>query len=208
MAICFFFFARNEFQIGGIIMDLKAALEEYKPTIEDRYKSYVTSMLENLKKLFGPKLQGVANSKYYSVYESIRGNIKLVKENENDYRPSAIGEYFIDEDRINRGATLYAERTIESWLGKIQSKMGDLADAKVHRLNDMRFEIEGARNGRSVRIDQDMIINQSSKGKLFNQFPARIYVDGKFFSEAKYKELWADEESKEVKKPSRPKMGM
>lgn len=189
-------------------MDLKAALDEYKPNIEDRYKDYVRGVLEDLKKWFGPKLSGVANSKHYSVYSDVARNFKLVQEDERDYRPSAKGEYFVDEERLNRNAAQYAEQTIESWLGKIQSKMGDLSDAKVHRLNDMRFEIEGTKNGRSVRIDQDMIINQSSKGKLFNQFPARIYVDGKFFSEAKYKELWVDEEPKEAKKQSRPKMGM
>jgi hypothetical protein len=32
-----------------------------------------------------------------------------------------------------------------------------------------------------------MIMNVSSRGTLFNQFPARIYVDGKFTSEAKFK---------------------
>lgn len=189
-------------------MDLKTALEEYKPNIEDRYKNYVNNMFENLKQLFGPKFQGVANSKYYAVYEEIRGNLKLVKENEHDFRPSAKGEYFIDGERLARNATLYAERTIASWFGKIQSKIGDLENAKVHRLNYMRFEIEGSKNGDSVRIDQDMIINQSSKGRLFNQFPARIYVNGKFVSEAKYKTMWDKLAPAEDKKPSRPRMGM
>jgi hypothetical protein len=34
-----------------------------------------------------------------------------------------------------------------------------------------------------------MIINVSPKGKLFNQFPARIYVNGKFTSAAAYAKL-------------------
>jgi hypothetical protein len=188
-------------------MDLKAALDEYKPQIEDRYKAYVTAVFENLKKLFGPRFNGVANSKHYFVYSDVVGNFKLVKEDERDYRPSA-GEYFIDDERLARNAVKYAEATVESWLGKINSKIGDLEDAKVHRLNDMRFEIEGTKHGHSVRIDQDMIINQSSKGKLFNQFPARIYVDGKFFPETKYKAMCAESEPKEEKKASRPRMGM
>lgn len=38
-----------------------------------------------------------------------------------------------------------------------------------------------------VRIEQSVILNVSSKGKVSNQFPARIYVAGKFVSEAKFK---------------------
>lgn len=207
MAGCFFSFGPKKTLIEGNNMDLKAALEEYKPNIEGRYKNYVNNVFENLKRLFGPKFQGVANSHHYAVYSDVRGNFKLVKENENDFRPSA-GEYFIDEERLNRNAAAYAERTIESWLGKIQSKIGDLEDAKIYRLDDMRFEISGSKQGKSVQIDQDMIINQSSKGRLFNQFPARIYVNGKFTSEAKYKAMWDEPAPAEEKKPSRPRMGM
>jgi hypothetical protein len=188
-------------------MDLKVALDEYKPHIEDRYKNYVTAVFENLKKMFGPKFSGVANSKHYFVYSDVNQNFKLVKEDENDYRPSA-GEYFIDDERLARNAALYADATVESWLGKIQSKIGDLEEAQVHRLDGMRFEIAGFKNGKSVRIDQDMIINQSSKGKLFNQFPARIYVNGKFTPETKYKAMWEESAPAEEKKPARPKMGM
>ena len=192
-------------------MDLRRALTEYRPNIEERYRSYVKDMLEHLKAIFGPKLQGVANSKYYVSYSEVRVNFKLVMEDERDLRPSAKGEFIIDEDRLNRNALLYADQTIERWLAKIESKVGDLEDAKVHRLSDMRFEIEGIKNGHSVRIDQDMIVNQSAKGKLFNQFPARIYVDGKLTPESKYIKMWEEQEVQQTEGPAKKtrfKIGM
>lgn len=37
---------------------------------------------------------------------------------------------------------------------------------------------------------QDRIFNVISKGTLYNQWPARIYIDGKRISEAAYKRLF------------------
>ena len=36
-----------------------------------------------------------------------------------------------DVKKIARNAALYADATVESWLGKIQSKIGDLEEAQV-----------------------------------------------------------------------------
>jgi hypothetical protein len=59
----------------------------------------------------------------------------------------------------------------------------------VRALDGARFRIVGIKNDRSICIEQDRIVNVSPKGTLFNQFPARIYVNGKFTSAAAYAKL-------------------
>lgn len=84
-----------------------------------------------------------------------------------------------------------ADDVVAVWANKVQAKMGELDDATVHYVSGTAFRITGTRGGRKVTIEQHMIINVSRLGRLFNQWPSRIYVDGQFTSEAKYKKMFA-----------------
>lgn len=87
----------------------------------------------------------------------------------------------------------YANREVDEMFAAIKVKMlekaGEIESPKVEDLSHYQFAITGQMKGRTVRIEQDIIINRSANGKAFNQFPARIYVDGKFTSEADYKTM-------------------
>lgn len=78
-----------------------------------------------------------------------------------------------------------AEEAALAWYHKAVAKLGDVSDAAVSGAG-ARIRIAGKRAGRVVILDQEMIVNVSVKGKLFNQFPARLYVDGKFVPAGEY----------------------
>lgn len=166
-------------------MNLKEQLEAYKPTLEEAYRQTVTSRLNHLKSQYGNDLRGksdgnsLTNSKAYSAWERIRPLTNR----------AADGTVVLDPVAVTAGAEAYAAGTIEAWHGKITEKVQQLDNATVHHLDGNNFGITGYRDGQHVSIHQHMIINRSSQGTPFNQWPARIYVDGKATSEAEYKKL-------------------
>lgn len=167
--------------------DLRAALELCKPTLVERYESAIRSQFQGMVELHGPSLRGIHNCWQYA---RAWGNAVACYATaiERDWR-NAVTVYGLDDAKLAAGAEEYAAASLESWLGKIEGKLGELTDAKVRHLDGATFRITGMRNGHEVEIIQTMIVNVSSKGTLYNQFPARIYVDGKATSEAKYKKL-------------------
>lgn len=159
--------------------------ESYKPKIVDRYKSMVTYQFNHIKEALGPECKGASmHHRYFKMWnETVRPNVKRI----NIDRFCIGGEYVIDEEKLNINATQYAEETLEAWEYKINSKLIGTTDLEVKYLDGFRFVITGKRDNNKISIEQDMIVNVSSRGKLFNQYPSRIYIDGKFISEAKYK---------------------
>ena len=80
-----------------------------------------------------------------------------------------------------------AARNADAVIAECVAKVCDLDAVAVHDFYGyQRFTITGTRNGHSVVLDQQMIINVSPKGKLFNQYPARITVDGKAVPAAQF----------------------
>jgi hypothetical protein len=164
--------------------NIASALESFRPELETRMINFVHHTLERLVRVYGPALRGVVNSRDYNVYaNSVRPVTRRVGVGSvND--PVEINEAY-----LAKRAAEYAEATVASWAAKIEAKLNGLNDAEVIRGQGASFTLRGTKNGRRIVIDQDMIVNCSSKGTLFNQFPARIYVDGKFMSAAKYAAL-------------------
>ena len=97
--------------------------------------------------------------------------------------------YTLNNDRVKQYAALYGESATGEIIAKIGYKVGELDDGKVHHISGARFSINGKSGAHLVNINQEMIVNVSVKGRLFNQFPARIYVDGKFMSAADFDKL-------------------
>jgi hypothetical protein len=157
-------------------MTIRPALEAFAPELAAQFAGFATNRIERLIEQFGLGLKGIANSGQYKSYEAVAGLFDRYT-----------GE--IRADRIEAAADAYAVTTIEAWAAKIDQKVGDLTDASVQALDGARFRITGTKGDRRVVIEQDRIINVSPKGTLFNQFPARIYVDGKFTSAAAYAKL-------------------
>lgn len=170
--------------------NLREQLEAYKATLAAQYVEQATATFARFKATYGPDLRGkgpdgytLNNGKYGKVWDKYRGMTQRDANNEVhllDYAVKDAGER-------------YAEATVEAWHDKIIGKVKDLQNTTVHRLNGYIFIITGERDGKKITIEQNMIINRSTNGLLFNQFPSRIYVDGKFHSEAAYKKVTGDD---------------
>ena len=175
------------------VLGLRAALEAAKPDVAASYARIVRSTFDRMVADLGPSLKNVGNDWTWARVH--RNTVALNLGREQIDRPDRPGRpdtrYFIDEERLSRNAAMFADAAVETWEGKIAGKLGELEDAEVRRMDGARFNITGSRDGRTVRIQQEMIINVSSQGKPFNQFPARIYVDGKFTSEKAYQKMFA-----------------
>ncbi|CAB4130718.1 hypothetical protein UFOVP122_22 [uncultured Caudovirales phage] len=164
---------------------LTAALEAIRPELADRYARQVRAAFTGMVAAHGPALTGIYNSwTFVRTFRSLVAPVLAARHRVGD-------DYAIDEAKLAKAAADYAEAAVAQWKDKIEGKLGDLTEATVISMAGARFGIKGTRAGHDVWIEQDMIVKSSTKGLLFNQFPARIYLDGKFTSEAKYKKLFA-----------------
>ena len=166
--------------------DLTAALDTIRPVLADRYANQVRRAFAVMVEVHGADLRGIHNS--WDFARTYRGLVASVLTWTGHGAHSTCA---IDETKLAKVAAAYAEAAVAQWKDKIEGKLGDLTEVNVVRMAGACFGIKGSRAGRNVWIEQDVIMKSSTKGLLFNQFPARIYVDGKFTSEAKYKAAFA-----------------
>lgn len=164
--------------------NITAALTAIRPQIAGRYVRMVRAEYDAMVEALGPELKGVYNSWEYA--RSFRALVAPVLRSSS----ALDGSSTIDEDRLANLALAYATTATLKWEEKITAKLGDLKDVVIKHFHGCNFLISGTRNGHFVAIDQDVILKRSVRGLLFNQFPARIYVDGKFTSEKKYHEMF------------------
>ena len=145
-------------------------VEVFKGQIERSVRAQFAELVAR----FGESIKGVANSRQYSVWREI---VSPCCEREGN-RPGA--KVIINDEYIARYANKLSDEMADEILAKVNTKAGELSDGKVNRVSGANFVITGKKGDRFVRIEQNQIINVSVKGKLFNQYPSRIYVDGKF----------------------------
>jgi hypothetical protein len=96
-----------------------------------------------------------------------------------------------NEEYLTKIAYEYAEAQVAAFTSKLEGKLGDLENVKLVDLNlgMFTFKITGIYSGRKVVVEQQVVFKVSNLGNPFCQWPARIYVDGKFHSEKAFKEL-------------------
>lgn len=95
----------------------------------------------------------------------------------------------LSEEKLVIFADTVAENMADEVRYKVNTKCGELVDGKIVHIGGASFRITGTKNGKEVLIEQHQIINVSCKGKLFNQYPARIYVNGSFVSAASFRKI-------------------
>ncbi len=157
--------------------NLKAELIEVFAKQIDRS---VRATFASLVAKFGPTVSGVANSRQYRVWsETVRPCCDRAGNRVTD-------AYSLNEERLARFAAALSADLADEVLAKVDAKVGELDTPNVARVSGANFIITGTKSGRAVRIEQNQIINVSVKGKLFNQYPSRIYVDGKFTPATKF----------------------
>lgn len=97
----------------------------------------------------------------------------------------------VNEERLDRIAQQFADAQVDGFIYKLEAKIGHLENVVLSLGNNREFVITGTHNGMHVRVDQQCVFKVSSKGTFFLQWPARIYVDGKFTPEKAFKALAA-----------------
>lgn len=115
------------------------------------------------------------------MFESV---IRCLNSEQEDYRSPVI--YSLCEETLAKNADDWAHAQVDGMVAKTVGKIGDLDDVayRFHGYGD--FNINGTINGKKVRVDQQTVIKQSSKGTIFAQFPMRLYVEGQFTPAKKY----------------------
>jgi len=167
---------------------IDAALEAYRPVLEAQYIRTVTNVYERMRKDLGINLDNVYNdARWCRTFNSMVRNNVTALQYEAGAPKRVIKEKALDTAKLSTNASNYSAEIVEAWASKIVSKLGSLDYVQVRRLDGCSFCITGEVRGHSVVLNQQIIINVSNRGTLFNQFPSRIYVDGKFMSEADYK---------------------
>lgn len=163
--------------------ELTAALEAHAPRFAEYYREQTSRLFDRLTKEYGPALRGIYNSGesyYMAVVQQITDRAKSSSFNE---------PYTLNEEKLAAYADKAAKELVTAWIGKIEQKVGELDSPEVCHVNGYAYLITGTRDGHHVSINQNMIVNVSKHGLLFNQFPARITVDGKKISAAAYAKM-------------------
>ena len=195
---------------------LRKELEKQIPEIAEQYISNVESFLNYLKYTYGDCIYCEEEAKNKDGYYISARAHESSKEKFRNYEGRGIfvnlnppedptkGRYFYGKEEykkrcqnfkwiLNKEALMpealdYAKDAVRKWEMKIMEKLGDLEEIKVPYHTDCGFIVCGKRNGQDVAISQQMILNvRYETYTFFNQFPARIYVDGKSMSASAYK---------------------
>lgn len=152
-----------------------AAVDAHKPELEKDYIKYITDTYNRLVEHYGGDFEGIHKERRNKFFDNTLVPVMTKKK--------------LDQQKLKEKAQQYAQNVGEAMKGKIMVKAGDLDNPEIKSMNGYGFIVTGEYKGKSVRIEQQIIVNQSVRGTLFNQFPARIRYDGKGISEAAYKTL-------------------
>lgn len=140
----------------------------------------------------GPTLERVYDHRLWSdVWRKSRISA-VVRRYTRRYNEPVADAVFL-EDKAREITHAQAQATMDALFAKLVHKVGALDDLETEG-HVSHFNLMGTRAGHRIRIEQNIIVNVSSKGTVFNQFPSRIYVDGQFKSEADYKRMFGDPE--------------
>ncbi len=165
---------------------LKESMLMYAPALSADYEDYVRRQFKAIIGDLGPELKGVySSSRWARPFQAIRDSIH------QEVAPSGrTSTYSLDNTKLKHNAKRYGEQVSLEWYGKLREKLGELENVAVsppNRGGDV--VVTGEHKGDKVRIDQQRIFKVSQLGTPFHQFPARIYVNDKFMSEAAYKKV-------------------
>lgn len=166
------------------IDNLIAALEAAKPELAADYRKFYARQVERLIEKTGGKVRRMSyNSPDYDLYQSCS---QFIRYDGTSMASLAVG---VNVSWLEKKAAEYADAVVDSHAAKLRKKLGDLTDVQVDRVTGAEFVIRGMLGDRRVRVEQTQIGKVSNRGTFFHQWPARIYVDGKFTPEVAFKKL-------------------
>lgn len=179
------------------IQQIAQEFDNMIPVIADNFESVVGTMLNTILSTYGSEVSGpisTLTSKFSqdaAIWRQFRSVVDVVDVNgvkSTKYR-AAGNKYVINSVKLNTVALKYARFEVEKFKCKLVNKLVDLTDISDLNIQGNEFSFNAKLNDYNVRVEQTTVLKTSNKGKLFNQWPCRIYVNDKFMSEAKFKEL-------------------
>ncbi len=153
------------------------AVMAHKPFLVADYKQWITGLHERMLNALGTDKAQWKKSPRYKGWKNTYDNLLAPVMNGTELNASA----------LSTAATQYADAVAEGMAAKITGKAGDLQDPTIKHLDGHHFVVHGTMHGKPVSIWQNVIVNVSKLGTVFNQWPARIRYDGKAVSEAEFK---------------------
>lgn len=179
---------KRERQIA-INAPLRAAFEAQAPKIADDYVRWVDRLFVRMAERFP---QGIPAWPELSVH---RPTARTIRETLGPACDIVYGEgpatLRLSDARLRQIADYYGASVALEWFYKTNAKLGALDDARLECDSGGDVIVSGTRAGKSVRMVQQRVLKQSPRGRLFHQFPSRLYVDGQFTPEAEYRKLFA-----------------
>jgi len=175
--------------------NIKSALEAEKVNAAAEFEKYIREYWAAFVAEFGDDTWALdkwsydftSRGEYFSRRRRVvYGFMRAHKTTEDYFGPSI---QVLDEAAVAKAAAEYANQTIDQMIAKLEGKTGGLSEVEIVSISPGALEVNlrGKRGADLVTIEQRKILNMSSHGTLFNQYPALIYVNGKRFSEAAFK---------------------
>lgn len=173
------------------IQQISNEFDTMVPAIAADFENWVTKALERIISKYDRKQISQLSSSWShdgGVWRQLLTFTIMVDENgEKTNRFTYI--YQVDYDRIKTESVKYAQGQVDSFKYKLNKKLSDLSDISDLTINGLEFSFRAKLAEHVIRINQTTVLKCSKKGKLFNQWPCRIYVDGKMMPESKFKKL-------------------
>lgn len=162
----------------------------YSPTIlteiESDFRKNIKYLFDQMVRAHGPNLKGIYNSwSWASAFSRVVSMLSRSKD----------GLYSIDQEALDATAKAHALGLVDKWEAKILAKLGPVDACKVQHVGSLTFSISAQRAGHAIHINQSCILKVSTRGNLFNQFPSRLYIDGRFVSERQYHKFFEAHEA-------------
>lgn len=175
------------------IENIAAEFDAMVPTIAAEFASWVTKTLERILATYDRKqINNLGNS--FSTdggkWRQLRRFTVMVDE-EGKPTTRFTNLYKIDHAKIERDSLIYAQEQVDAFKFKLNQKLANLTDIENLRIDGSNFRFAGSLGENKVMVEQTTVLKCSNKGTLFNQWPCRIYVNGKFMSEAAFKKIAA-----------------
>jgi hypothetical protein len=173
------------------IENIAAEFDAMVPSIAEDFKGWVTRQLERILNRYNKaQLQQLGDSwtSDGGIWRQLRHYTYMVDEN-GEKTTRYTMNYRIDHARIEAASLRYAQDQVNVFKTKLMTKLADLTDIHQLHLSGLNFSFQGMLGEQRVRVEQTTVLKCSKNGKLFNQWPCRIYVNGKFMSEAAFKKL-------------------
>lgn len=169
---------------------ITAAFNAQKTHMVEQMVAGLERDLAEMKAEFGNDLSGVCGNRYWGPYwaGTVRQLCTLTGAKMGLWALEG-GEWVLDVAKATAHAEAWAATELQAACDKLIAKVGNLKHVKISGAPERgTFILVGHHpNYATVRVQQARVLKSSAKGTIFNQWPARIYVDGKPVSEAAYK---------------------